>query len=106
MGIQTLYLTRGCQYKIRLQRNIFKKANCFSNGSKWKIYSFTEETSQMTQISIGVKPIPSNVNLQEERPVCISFTFEGHVDHYIKISMRMSVFHCFTFFRVENFLSR
>ncbi len=24
------------------------------------------------------RPIPSNVNLQKERPVCMSFTFEGH----------------------------
>ncbi len=24
------------------------------------------------------RPIPSNVNLLKERPVCISFTFEGH----------------------------
>ncbi|EFX86882.1 hypothetical protein DAPPUDRAFT_235619 [Daphnia pulex] len=29
-------------------------------------------------------PIPSNVNLQKERPVCMSFTFEGHGDHYVK----------------------
>ncbi|EFX76553.1 hypothetical protein DAPPUDRAFT_248877 [Daphnia pulex] len=34
----------------------------------------------MTQMSIGIKPIPNNVNLQKERPV--SFTLEGHGDHY------------------------
>ncbi|EFX89744.1 hypothetical protein DAPPUDRAFT_232994 [Daphnia pulex] len=27
-------------------------------------------------------PILSNNNLQKERPVCISFTFEGYGDHY------------------------
>ncbi|EFX64703.1 hypothetical protein DAPPUDRAFT_265930 [Daphnia pulex] len=32
---------------------------------------------------IRSQPIPSNVNVQEEGPVCISFTFEGHVDHYL-----------------------
>ncbi len=34
------------------------------------------------------RPIPSNVNLQKERPVCMSFPFEGHGDHYVKLSMR------------------
>jgi hypothetical protein len=35
---------------------------------------------------IGVsRPSPSNVNLQNERPVCMSFTFEGHGDNYLKI---------------------
>ncbi|EFX85148.1 hypothetical protein DAPPUDRAFT_314314 [Daphnia pulex] len=28
------------------------------------------------------RPIPSNVNLQKESPVCMPFTFEGHRDHY------------------------
>jgi hypothetical protein len=39
---------------LSLQQNIFKKADCSSNGSKLKIYSFTEEMSQMTQMSIGI----------------------------------------------------
>jgi hypothetical protein len=30
------------------------------------------------------RPIPSNVNLKKERPVCISFTFEGHGDHSLR----------------------
>ncbi|EFX79878.1 hypothetical protein DAPPUDRAFT_319206 [Daphnia pulex] len=34
---------------------------------------------------VEVGPSPSNVNLQNERPVCMSFTFEGHGDHYLKI---------------------
>jgi hypothetical protein len=34
------------------------------------------------------RPIPINDNLQKERLVCISFTFEGHGDHYVKLSMR------------------
>ncbi|EFX77727.1 hypothetical protein DAPPUDRAFT_247288 [Daphnia pulex] len=29
-----------------------------------------------------MRPIPSNVNLQKERPVCIAFKLEGHGDHY------------------------
>jgi hypothetical protein len=33
------------------------------------------------------RPIPSNVNLKKESPVCISFTFEGHGDHYLKRAM-------------------
>ncbi|EFX68548.1 hypothetical protein DAPPUDRAFT_259992 [Daphnia pulex] len=47
--------------------------------------SFTEETSQMIQMSIGIKPIPNNVNQQKERTVCISFMLEGHGDHYEKL---------------------
>ncbi|EFX64496.1 hypothetical protein DAPPUDRAFT_316583 [Daphnia pulex] len=35
----------------------------------------------MTQMSIGIKPIPSDVNLQKERPV--SFMLEGHGDHHV-----------------------
>jgi hypothetical protein len=34
------------------------------------------------------RPIPSNVNLKKERPVCIFFTLEGHGDHYVKRVMR------------------
>jgi hypothetical protein len=30
------------------------------------------------------RPIPSNVNLKKESPVCISFTFEGHGDHSLR----------------------
>jgi hypothetical protein len=44
---------------IRLQRNIFKKADCPSNGLKWKICSFTEETSQMTEMSMAIKRVLS-----------------------------------------------
>ncbi len=33
------------------------------------------------------RPIPSNINLKKESPVCISFTFEGHRDHYEKRAM-------------------
>ncbi len=32
------------------------------------------------------RPIPSNVNLKKERPVCISI--EGHGDHYVKRVMQ------------------
>jgi hypothetical protein len=32
------------------------------------------------------RPIPSNVILQKERPVCISI--EGHGDHYLKLFMQ------------------
>jgi hypothetical protein len=39
----------------KIAKEYFKKADCHSNGSKWKIYPFTEETSQMTQMSIGIK---------------------------------------------------
>jgi hypothetical protein len=30
------------------------------------------------------RPIPRNVNLKKERPVCIFFTLEGHVKHVIR----------------------
>ncbi|EFX89255.1 hypothetical protein DAPPUDRAFT_232963 [Daphnia pulex] len=33
-------------------------------------------------------PIPRNFNLQKERAVRLSFTFEGHGDHYIKRAMQ------------------
>ncbi|EFX89760.1 hypothetical protein DAPPUDRAFT_94707 [Daphnia pulex] len=35
-----------------------------------------------------VGPIPRNFNLQKERAVRLSFTFEGHGDHYIKRAMQ------------------
>ncbi|EFX89534.1 hypothetical protein DAPPUDRAFT_310601 [Daphnia pulex] len=35
-----------------------------------------------------VGPIPRNFNLQKERAVRLSFTFEGHGDHYIKRVMQ------------------
>ncbi|EFX68538.1 hypothetical protein DAPPUDRAFT_329996 [Daphnia pulex] len=38
----------------------------------------------MTQMPIGIKPIPSNVNLQKEKPVRMSFNLKGHGDHYGK----------------------
>jgi hypothetical protein len=34
------------------------------------------------------RPIPSNANLKKKRPVCISFTLEGHGDHNVKRVMR------------------
>jgi hypothetical protein len=34
------------------------------------------------------RPIPSNVNLKKERPVCISFTLEGHGDLKVKRAMQ------------------
>jgi hypothetical protein len=34
------------------------------------------------------RPIPSNVNLKKEKPVCISFIFEGHGNHYVKRVMQ------------------
>jgi hypothetical protein len=34
------------------------------------------------------RPIPSNVNLKKERPVCIFFTLEGHGDHNVKRVMQ------------------
>jgi hypothetical protein len=39
----------------------FKKADCPSDGLKWKIYSFTEETSRMTQMLIGIKWVNTKV---------------------------------------------
>ncbi len=39
-------------------------------------------------ILVFCRPIPSNVNLKKEKPVCISFTFEGHGDHYVKRVMQ------------------
>ncbi len=44
-------------------REIFSRADCPSNGLKWKIYSFTEETSQMTHMSIGIKWVLSHNHL-------------------------------------------
>jgi hypothetical protein len=32
------------------------------------------------------RPIPSNVNLKKERPVCISSNLEGHGDHFVKLA--------------------
>ncbi|EFX87848.1 hypothetical protein DAPPUDRAFT_235035 [Daphnia pulex] len=36
-------------------------------------------------------PIPRNFNLQKERAVRLSFTFEGHGDHYMKRVMQLGV---------------
>ncbi|EFX87478.1 hypothetical protein DAPPUDRAFT_311860 [Daphnia pulex] len=37
------------------------------------------------------RPIPRNFNLQKERAVRLSFTFEGHGDHYMKRAMQLGV---------------
>jgi hypothetical protein len=34
------------------------------------------------------RPIPNDVNIKKERPVCISFTLEGHGDLNVKRVMR------------------
>ncbi|EFX84006.1 hypothetical protein DAPPUDRAFT_239223 [Daphnia pulex] len=43
------------------------------------------------KVAGNITPNPSNVNLKKERPVCISFIFEGHGDHYFAIIINYGV---------------
>ncbi|EFX71496.1 hypothetical protein DAPPUDRAFT_111700 [Daphnia pulex] len=36
---------------------------------------------------VQVYPSPATSTCRRKRPVCMSFTFEGHGDHYVKLSM-------------------
>jgi hypothetical protein len=53
----------------------------YQSSRKGKLFGF--------HFDIGFcRPIPRNVNLKKEKTVCISFTFEGHGDHYVKRVMQ------------------
>ncbi|EFX85852.1 hypothetical protein DAPPUDRAFT_313712 [Daphnia pulex] len=72
-----------------------KFASCLSKPSETKEFLFARPIPSNDNLQkerhvklVKKRPIPRNFNLQKERAVRLSFTFEGHGDHYIKRVMQ------------------
>ncbi|XP_046658028.1 uncharacterized protein LOC124352545 isoform X2 [Daphnia pulicaria] len=78
--------THGYVNPLYAESSTYRRAGQFACPSRLKVAGNITLNCQCGGVEVG--PIPSNVNLKKERPVCISFTLEGHGDHNVKRVMR------------------